>query len=312
MSAGTVRIGTRGSTLALWQAGWVADRLRAELPDREIELVSVATRGDVQTAPFTGAAAEIGFFTSEIEEALVDGRVDVAVHSLKDLPASGELRASGAAGASGAVPVIAVPLRDDPADVLVGRDGLTLAELPAAARVGTSSPRRTCLVRSLRPDVAIAPLRGNVDTRVKKVREGELDAIVLAAAGLARLGLQSVVSERFEPEVFPPAPGQGALAVQARDEEGELTDALRRIDDVDARRATTAERACLEALGGGCSRPIGAYARLASGRLSLTAFVGSEDGARLIRAEAVGEEPRRLGRAVAVELVRMGARELLG
>jgi hydroxymethylbilane synthase len=301
VSARTVRIGTRGSTLALWQAHWVAARLRNELPDHDFEVVRVATRGDDYAGPFTGAPGEIGFFTSEIEAALLEGHVDVAVHSLKDLPTSED----------GMPPVVAVPLRDDPADVLVSRNGGRLAELPEGARVGTSSPRRTCLIRSLRPDVEVVPIRGNVDTRVQRVREGGFDAAVLAAAGLARLGLEGVVSERFDPQFFPPAPGQGALAVQARESSGALLDALRGIDDSTARRTTTAERVCLQALGGGCARPIGAHARWADDRLTLTGFVGAEDGGTLVRAQASGATADELGRAVAAELLRLGAGKLL-
>jgi len=298
--APTIRIGTRGSALALWQARWVADRLRAELPDREIELVPITTRGDVHTGALTGVAGEIGFFTSGIEAALLERRVDVAVHSLKDLPASGE-----------GVPVLAVPLRNDPADVLVSREGEPLSALGEGARVGTSSPRRTCLVRALRPDLVIEPIRGNVDTRVAKVRAGELDATVLAAAGLARLGMDDAVSERFDPVSFPPAPGQGALAVQAREDDDELVDAIGRTDDPAARATSSAERACLKALGGGCARPIGAHARIEAGRLSLTAVVGALDGSRIVHAALSGRAPDELGRAVAEELLRRGAAELL-
>jgi len=301
VSAGVVRIGTRGSTLALWQASWVAERLRVELPDHQVELVTVTTRGDVQAGPLTGAPGEIGFFTSEIETALLEGRVDVAVHSLKDLPASDE----------GRIPVVAIPLRDDPRDVLVSRDGHLLSDLPRGARVGTSSPRRACLIRSRRPDVEIEPIRGNVDSRIQRVEEGLFDAVVLAAAGLARLGMEDSISERFDPRLLPPAPGQGALAVQSRADADALTDALIRLDDPAARRTSTAERVCLQALGGGCSRPIGAHARLEAGRLALNAFVGSEDGSRILRAEVAGESPDELGEAVAAELLRLGAAELL-
>lgn len=301
VSAGTVRIGARASPLSLWQARWVASRLRTELPDHDMELVTVTTRGDVHTGPLTGAAGEIGFFTSEIETALLNQRVDVAVHSLKDLPTSD----------SGSLLVVAVPLRDDPSDVLVSRTGQPLSELSKGARVGTSSPRRACLVRSLRPDVEVVPIRGNVDTRVRKVQEGNFDAVVLAAAGLFRLGLLDLVSERFDPGLLPPAPGQGALAVQARPDDKVLIAALKRIDEPDARESTAAERACLQALGGGCSRPIGAHARFVTNRLTLTAFVGSEDGSRVVRTEASGDSAEELGRSVAAELLRMGAGELL-
>jgi hydroxymethylbilane synthase len=300
--AGAVRIGTRGSALALWQASWVAERLRRELPDRDTELVTVTTRGDVHTGPFTGAPGEIGFFTTGIEAALLEGRIGVAVHSLKDLPASEEDR----------LPVVAVPLRDDPADVLVSRTGQRLDALAAGARVGTSSPRRTCLILARRPDLLVEPIRGNVDTRVSKVRAGEFDATVLAAAGLARLGMADVVVERFDPVDFPPAPGQGALAVQVREDDAELLAAVRRIDDPRARATAGAERICLEALGGGCARPIGAHARFEGGRMVLTAVVGTPDGSKLVRAERSGTTPDDLGRAVAEDLLGLGADRLRG
>jgi hydroxymethylbilane synthase len=299
--AGTVRIGTRGSALALWQARWVEERLRRELPGRAFELVPVTTRGDVQAGPFTGAPDEIGFFTSGIEAALLEGRIDVAVHSLKDLPTSEGARP----------PVLAVPLRDDPADVLVSRGGETLQALPSGARVGTSSPRRTCLVLARRPDLLVEPIRGNVDTRVSRIRAGDYDATVLAAAGLGRLGMSHVAVERFDPVAFPPAPGQGALAVQAREDDPELLAAVRRIDDPGARAATEAERLCLEALAGGCARPIGAYARHDGDRLVLTAVVGTPDGAKLLRAERSATTAGDVGRAVAEELLRLGAGSLL-
>jgi len=303
VSAGKVRIGTRGSVLALWQAGWVADRLRAELPDHDIELVPVTTRGDVQTGPLTGGPGEIGFFTTEIEAALLEGRVDVAVHSLKDLPTAEAER----------FPVAAVPLRHDPADVLVAQDGLTLSELPEGAVVGTSSPRRTCLIRSRRPDVRVTPIRGNVDTRVGKVEAGEYDAAVLAAAGLTRLGLEGAITERFDPTHFPPAPGQGALAVQVGSGVPEtVRAAVAAIDDPGGRRTAEAERVCLAALGGGCALPIGAHAVVTRGGLELFAFVGAADGTRILRAHGVGDGPEALGAAVAAELEAMGSGELLG
>jgi hydroxymethylbilane synthase len=258
------------------------------------------TRGDTQPGPLTGSSGEIGFFTSEIVAALMDGRVDVAVHSLKDLPTQ-----------EVGPPIVAIPLRDDPADVLVSRTGRPLAELEPGAVVGTSSPRRACMVRSLRPDLRVSPIRGNVDTRVTRVREGRFDAAVLAAAGLTRLGMDDFVSERFDPRELPPAPGQGALAVQAREDDADLLDALRRMDDQAARRTSTAERACLHALGGGCARPIGAHARLEHDSITLYAMVGSLDGSTVVRAQASGKAAADLGRTVADELLDAGARELL-
>jgi len=297
-----VRVGTRGSALSLWQTRWVVERLEAVLAGRAFELVTVSTRGDEIAGPLDGVA-EVGLFTSALERALVEGRVDLAVHSLKDLPVS----------VPGALPVAAVPLRDDPADAIVSRDGRRLADLPGGARVGTSSPRRTSLILSLRPDAVVSPLRGNVDSRVRQLDDGHFDAIVLAVAGLERLGMQDRVSERLDPRDFPPAPGQGALAVQVRPGDEEMSAAVRVLDDAEARATTWAERACLEALGGGCSRPIGVHASLAAGALSVVGVVGSLDGGRVVRAEAAGPvgEAERVGRAAAQALLDAGAAELL-
>ena len=297
----SVRIGSRGSKLSLWQARWVAERLGAALPGRSIEIVPIVTRGDVDQGPLTDLS-ESGVFTSELEIALGAGRIDVAVHSLKDLPV----------GAPGALPIAAVPLRGDPADALVSRDGLTLASLPRGARVGTSSPRRACLVRSLRPDVEVAPIRGNVDTRVRRIDEGAYDAIVLAVAGLARLGLEGRISERLDPRRYPPAPGQGALAVQVREGDAELHAVVVAMDDPEARSTITAERTCLSALGGGCSRPVGAHAWWSGGELHMAAFVGSPDGKTILRASGSGTVPESVGEAAAEALLAQGAEALLG
>ena len=204
-----------------------------------MEIVPILTRGDVGQQPFLDLS-ESGVFTTELETALVAGSVEVAVHSLKDLPVS----------APNALPIAAVPLRADPADAVVSREGHALRSLPVGARVGTSSPRRSCLVRALRPDVEVLPIRGNVDTRVRKLDDGEYDAIVLAVAGLERLGLGSRISERLDPREHPPAPGQGALAVQVLEGDPELLGAVRTLDDATARATSTAERSCLRALGG--------------------------------------------------------------
>lgn len=301
MASLSVRVGTRGSPLALWQARWVAERLAPLVPDAAVEIVTVRTRGDEHRGPLTGAG-ESGLFTSELEAAVADGRVDLAVHSLKDLPVS----------FPGALPVAAVPLRGDPWDALVSRDGGELTALREGGRVGTSSPRRACLVLSRRPDVEIVPLRGNVGTRVRGVEEGRVDAVVLAAAGLERLGLADRISQRMDPRDFPPAPGQGALAVQVRQGDGALYEAVSSLDDPEARETSSAERTCLAALGGGCQRPIGAYASSADGLVRLTAFVGSPDGRTVLRAEACGPEAEAVGQEVAEALLLQGAAELLG
>lgn len=294
-----VRLGTRGSKLSLWQARWVAMRLAAELPGRRIEIVPIVTRGDVDQKPFTDLTAS-GVFTSELEAALAAGQVDVVVHSLKDLPVSG-----------GGLPVDAVPLRADAADAVVSRDGAKLGELGAGARVGTSSPRRACLVRALRPDLEILPIRGNVDTRVRRVDEGAYDAVVLAVAGLERLGLEARISERLDPVAFPPAPGQGALAVQVGLGDAIVREAVLSLDDARVRATITAERTCLRELGGGCSRPVGAYARWSGGVLSLDAVVGSIDGRTILAASASGTDAEELGREVAATLQAQGAGALL-
>lgn len=295
-----VRLGSRGSKLSLWQARWVAESLGAALPGRSIEIVPIVTRGDLDQGPLTDLS-ESGVFTSELEIALRAGRIDVAVHSLKDLPVD----------PPGGLPIAAVPLRDDPADALVSRAGLSLATLPPGARVGTSSPRRACLVLSLRPDVEVAPLRGNVDTRVRKVDDGEYDAIVLAVAGLERLGLEGRISERLDPRLFPPAPGQGALALQVREGDAALDAAVLAIDNSEARSTITAERACLHTLGGGCSRPVGAHAWWSGGVLHIAAFVGSPDGKTVLKASGSGTVPESVGRGAADALLHQGAGALL-
>ncbi|HET9948065.1 MAG TPA: hydroxymethylbilane synthase [Longimicrobiales bacterium] len=309
-----VRVGTRGSALSLRQSGWVAERLAAALADRSVELILMSTRGDRHRGSFEGLS-ERGLFTSELEEALLRGEIDVAVHSLKDLPVDAH-----EAPPRVSLPLVAVPRRADPRDAVVSRDGRTLAELPEGARVGTSSPRRAALVRAARPDARVLAVRGNVDTRVRRLDEGaavgddegSLDALILAAAGLDRLGMGGRVSERLDPRAFPPAPGQGALAVQARDGDPELVAAVVALDDPEARATTAAERACLAALGGGCLLPLGAWARARpGGGLELDAFVGSADGAGILRAHAGGRAPEEVGRAAAEALLAQGARELL-
>jgi hydroxymethylbilane synthase len=296
----TLRIGSRGSKLSLWQAGWVAARLAEVLPTRSADIVSIVTRGDVDQQPFL-ELSESGVFTTDVEKELAAGRVDVAVHSLKDLPVS----------APGALPIVAVPLRDDPADAIVSREGHALRDLPRGARIGTSSPRRSCIVRSIRPDLEVVPIRGNVDTRVRKLDAGEYDAIVLAVAGLDRVGLLGRISERLDPRDYPPAPGQAALAVQVRAGDPELHDAVGRLDDPEARATTTAERSCLRALGGGCARPLGAHAWSEDDTLRMVAFVGSPDGRTLLRAQGEGRAPGELGEELARSLLGQGAGALL-
>jgi hydroxymethylbilane synthase len=296
-----LRLGTRGSRLALAQARSVAEAITAR-SGREIELVEITTRGDVSAEPLA-AIGGAGVFVSALREALLDKTVDLAVHSLKDLPT---------APADGLV-VAAVPTREDPRDVVCARDGLTLAQLPAGATVGTGAPRRAAQIHALGLGLSVVDVRGNVDTRLAKVSGGELDAVVLARAGLARLGRLDAVTETLDPIQVLPAPGQGALAVECRDVDDELVAVLSRLDDVTTRAAVTAERTLLAALEAGCTAPVGAYAEAAEGdeglELYLRAVVVSSDGTVSIRKSATGplEGAEQLGRDLATEMLADGA-----
>ena len=287
-------IASRGSQLALWQARWVAAQLTAAGHPCRIEIVK--TTGDKITDVPLAKVGSKGLFTKEIEEALLDGRADLAVHSLKDLPT--ELP-------EGLV-LAAVPEREDPRDAVVGRK---LAELPVGARVGTSSLRRAAQLRQLRPDLLVESVRGNLDTRLRKLDEGQYDAILLAAAGLKRLGWGDRIAEILAPEQMCPAVGQGALAIEAR--AGFEKVAL--LDHADTHTAVVAERAVLAALGGGCQVPIGAYATVSEGRVRVLAIVAAPDGSQVIRAEAEGEaaESAGIGARLAADLLERGAREIL-
>jgi len=292
--AAVARVGTRGSSLARAQTEWVVERLRALAPDRDWEPVVVTTTGDAGAAVSLGT----GVFVKELQQALLEGTVDLAVHSLKDLPTD-------------PVPgltIAAIPQRADPREALVGAP---LGGLPAGARVGTGSPRRSAQLRRLRPDLEVAPIRGHVPTRVGKVHAGELDAVMLAAAGLGRLGIAA--DWLFDPEVVLPAPGQGALAIETR--EGAFdTGLLAALDDPDTRAAVVAERAVLRELGGGCMLPVATYGRLRAGTLLVEGSVTSPDGAKQAWARAEGDPayPADLGARVAKELVVLGALEILG
>ncbi len=290
-------IASRGSQLALWQAQWVQSRLAAAGRESRIEIIK--TTGDKVTDVPLAQVGTKGLFTKEIEEALLDGRADLAVHSLKDLPTD----------LPEGLVLAAVPEREDPRDALAGK---RLDELQAGARVGTSSLRRAAQLRRLRPDLAIEPVRGNLDTRLRKLEEGRFDAILLAAAGLKRLGLADRIAEILAPEVMCSAVGQGALAIETR-AEGACREACVALDDGATRTAVTAERAVLRTLGGGCQVPIGAHAKVTGGRLRAMAIVASPDGAELIRADAEGSaaDAERLGRAVGEELLGRGARRIL-
>lgn len=299
-----MRVATRASLLARTQSGLVADALRARL-DREVVLVEVSTRGDVdQTTPLASFGG-VGVFVSAVRDAVLRGDADVAVHSLKDLPT----------GDAEGLRLAAIPPREDVRDVLVARDGGTVATLPAGATVGTGSPRRAAQLRALRPDVEVVPVRGNVDTRVRKVADGELDAVVLAHAGLARLDRLDAVTEVLGTDQMLPAPGQGALAVECRAVESDaaLLDALRDLDDDATRVAVTAERSLLAALEAGCSAPVGAHATV-SGDVGaevvhLTGAVVSDDGRVQVRKSVTGPagDAEQVGRSLAADLLAAGA-----
>ena len=300
----TIRIGTRRSLLATTQAGLVADDLRAL--GHDVELVEITTEGDVSPEPLETIGGT-GVFVSALRDALLDGRVDAAVHSLKDLPT---------ATADGLV-VAAVPRREDPRDALVARDGLTLGELPEGARVGTGSPRRRAQLNALGLGLEVVGLRGNVDTRVRTVADGDLDAVVLARAGLARLGRLDVVTEMLAPNQVLPAPGQGALAVECRADDDTLRAALAALEDADTRACVDAERSLLATLEAGCSAPVGALAEVVEGwdgpELSLRAFVGADDGSVDLRRSLAGpvDDPTGLGARLAAILLEDGAADLI-
>ncbi|SDU10110.1 hydroxymethylbilane synthase [Jiangella alkaliphila] len=300
MTTTPLRLGTRRSALALVQAGYVRDRLSAL--GHEVELVEITTKGDVSMAPLDTIGGT-GVFVTALREALLDGRVDLAVHSLKDLPT---------APADGLV-LAAVPEREDPRDVLCARDGYKLSDLPVGARVGTGSPRREAQIRALGLGIEIVGLRGNVDTRLGKVADGTLDGVVLARAGLARLGRLDSVTEVLDPMQVLPAPGQGALGIECRAADTELVQTLGALDDPATRAAVTAERTLLAVLEAGCTAPVGAYAEAAEGEsgleLYIRAVVAARDGSVSIRKSATGPlgGAEQIGRDLAHELLADGA-----
>ncbi len=293
-----IRIGTRASILALAQARSVM----AALTGAEVEIVPMRTEGDRLADARLAAVGGKGLFVREIEEALLRGDVDVAVHSLKDLPAD---QPPG-------LTLAAFPAREDPRDVLVGRWPVTVETLPRGARVGTSSPRRRALLLSLRPDLVVEPMRGNVDTRLRKLAAGDCDALVLAAAGLRRLALAPEHCAPLDPDVVVPAVGQGVIAVQARAGDRTTLARLAPVDDGATRACALAERAYLARLGASCNTPMAAHARLDGGTLRMSAVVASEDGRRVLRASAAAPatDAVRLGRELADTLLDLGAADI--
>jgi hydroxymethylbilane synthase len=294
-----LRIGSRGSQLALWQANHISALLREQ--GHEIELEIIKTTGDKITDVALAQVGTKGMFTKEIEDALAEGRVDLAVHSLKDLPT--ELPPG--------FELVAITTRVNPRDVFLSVKYNSVRTLPKGALVGTSSLRRQAQLKVARPDLAIHALRGNVDTRVRKLEEGEYDAIILAAAGLTRLGKTQLVKEVLSEDFMCPAAGQGALGIEIRAGDTEMRKHLTFLDDAAARAATTCERALLNKLGGGCQVPIGAFAESRDGKLQLIAIVAQPDGSVILRERHSGSDPIALGEQVGDILLRRGATKIL-
>jgi hydroxymethylbilane synthase len=292
-----LRLATRASALALAQTRLVVDGLRAAWPELRAELVTVVTEGDRRRDVPAAALGGKGIFTAAVQQAVLEGRADLAVHSAKDLPA---VQVAG-------LVLAAVPERDDPRDVLVGRQRLAgLDDLAPGARVGTGSPRRVALLQWLRPDLELVPIRGNVDSRVRRVHDGDLDAVVLAAAGLRRLGLVGEAAVPLDPDTFTPAPGQGTLAVEAREDDTRTLGLLGALTHRPSRVALRAERAFLQRLGGSCTLPAGALLRpLAGGVLEVQGFLSALDGKGLVRERLRGpaDDPEGLGRVLAERLL---------
>jgi hydroxymethylbilane synthase len=294
-----LRIGSRGSQLALWQANHVAALLRAKGHTVEIEVIK--TTGDKITSVALAKVGTKGMFTKEIEDALHDRRVDLAVHSLKDVPTD----------LAQEFELAAIMKREDPRDAFISTEFASIEELPHGAKVGTSSLRRQCQLKAMRPDLEVFPLRGNVDTRLRKLESGEYDAIILAAAGVLRLGLETHVRSRISADVMCPAVGQGALAIEIRRGDQQTKTLLTFLNDSDTQAAIDCERALLGSLGGGCQVPIGAYAEKRGGRLYLRAMVGRPDGSQILREQADGTDGVKLGRETAQTLLWRGGDKIL-
>lgn len=298
-----LRLGTRKSVLALAQSNWVKEEIETHWPDFNVYLVKFTTKGDrILDVPLAKVGGK-GLFVKEIEDALLRKDADFAVHSLKDVPA--ELPEG--------LEVTIFPDREDPRDALISRAGLRLEELPEGARVGTSSLRRIAQLRNARPDLEVAPLRGNIDTRLRKLDEGQYDAIILAAAGLIRLGLEQRIIQLLEPEVMLPAVGQGALGIEFRSIDTEVKRILASIHHEETSICVRAERAFLFRLEGGCQVPIGAFAQLKEETLELEGMVGNETGTDIIRMKRQGsaDQPEALGTILGEEILAAGGAEIL-
>jgi hydroxymethylbilane synthase len=299
---GDVHIGTRGSKLALWQAHWVRSELLKAHPSLSVRIIVIKTKGDkILDVPLAKVGGK-GLFVKEIEDALLAGRIDLAVHSMKDMPAD----------LPRGLTIGAVPEREDPRDVLISKKG-SLSDLPAGARIGTSSLRRASQLLLARPDLHIHPLRGNLDTRLAKLDAGDLDAIVLAAAGILRLGLKHRIGEYLDSRIMLPAAGQGALCIEIRTGDERTETLVGQLNHADTRNAVIGERAFLNRLGGGCQVPIAAHGRIEDGRFGLSGLVAEPDGSRVFRSELSGPaaSSKAVGTELALKLMDQGAMAIM-
>jgi len=299
-----IRIATRASKLALTQSNYIRSRLFALDSDLDIEIVEISTKGDRDQSDFLYKSSSVGFFTSEVEKALLHNRADLAVHSFKDLPTA----------ITPGLAIAAVPERENVADAMIAAAGISsIEDLPAASTVGTSSLRRIAQINHTRNDLNCVPLRGNVETRVGKVKAGQVDAIIIACAGLNRLGLDDKISAKLDPAQFLPAPAQGALAVQIRSDDTELMQIVSKLDHTESRITADAERHTLSLLHGGCSIPLGIYSQIEAGRLTMQAMISDVPAERYIRcsASAPVDQWQKCAAELTDELLKAGAREIL-
>ena len=298
-----IKVGTRGSNLALTQTGHVINALSQANPSIDFEIVTIKTTGDHDQWK-TQARLNVGVFVREIEAALLDNRIDIAVHSLKDMPSS----------TTSELVIAAVPGREDPRDALISRNGILLEDLPAGSRIATGSIRRQALVKSMRPDLTVEPVRGNVETRLEKLRQTDgPDAVILATAGLNRLGLQDQISQHLSCMKFVAAVGQGALAVETRADDNFTTNLAAKIDHLETRQAITAERTFLQVIGGGCSSSVSAHAKITKQQIEISAFASTQDASTVLREQVTGmaSDAANIGFNLGQSFVAQGVRQLL-
>ena len=298
-----IKVGTRGSNLALTQTGHVIDALSQANPSIDFEIVTIKTTGDHDQWK-NQTPLKVGVFVRELESALLDNRIDIAVHSLKDMPSS----------LTTELVIAAVPEREDPRDALISRKGILLEDLPSGSRIATGSIRRQALVKSMRPDLTVEPVRGNVETRLEKLRQTDgPDAVILATAGLNRLGLQDQISQHLSCMKFVAAVGQGALAVETRADDNFTTNLAAKIDHIETRQAITAERAFLQVIGGGCSSSVSAHAKITKQQIEISAFASTQDASTVLREQVTGmaSDAANIGFKLGQSFVDQGARQLL-